>query len=210
MYVIFLIFTISGLQIKVKGISSHYTFSYAWSPVAEHPPKIDWTDIREKESASPHIRCYWLSDGKEEEFSAFMANTVNFASTVALILVNTKNDFEVDDKFLPPNQRYGLPIAIVVQSIGKRLRGIFMKHNRELQATMEMNPNPPKGISSIIHRGQRLLSWLSEREVELVTAVQGLLFPPEEEGRIASEDTYLFALVMAEFDRVETKVCHID
>lgn len=56
---------------------------------------------------------------------------------------------------------------------------------------------------------QRFLNWInpSRPVVELVTALQSLLFPPDGEVRIASKDTDLFALVMAEFNKFETEVC---
>ena len=43
--------------------------------------------------------------------------------------------------------------------------------------------------------------------MELVTALQSLLFPPDGKNKIASEDTDLFALVMAEFNKFEIEVC---
>jgi len=54
---------------------------------------------------------------------------------------------------------------------------------------------------------QRFLNWInpSRPVVELVTALQSLLFPPDGEVRIASKDTDLFALVMAEFNKFETE-----
>lgn len=47
----------------------------------------------------------------------------------------------------------------------------------------------------------------SKTVVDLVTPVQGLLFPSDKEARIASEDPDLFQKVMAEFNNFE--VCHI-
>ena len=43
--------------------------------------------------------------------------------------------------------------------------------------------------------------------VELVTKVQGLLFPPDGKDKIASEDSDLFAAIMAEFNKFEIEVC---
>ena len=56
---------------------------------------------------------------------------------------------------------------------------------------------------------QRFLNWInpSRPVVELVTALQSLLFPPDGKNKIASEDTDLFALVMAEFNKFEIEVC---
>jgi len=128
-----------GLQIRVKGGDIlNYNFTYAWSPVTECPQKFDWIDIRKDESTSLHIRCYWLSDEREEELSTLMATTIDCASTVALILVNTKNDFEVDAKFLSPNEKCGFPVAVVTHSVGQILREVFKNYDREVQAKMEI------------------------------------------------------------------------
>ena len=187
----------------MKGVVAYCDrFEYAWSPVTERPRMIEWMDFRKNECTSPHIRLYSLSDDKEEEFSALMDATVDSPYTAALILVNTKDNFEVDAKFLPPNKRCGFPVAVVQHSIGPRLRGMFLKHRRELEARMKIKP---QGFLSI----RQLLSWARKPVVELVAAVQGLLFPPDGEERIASEDSDLFVMVMDEFDRVETGVCYI-
>ena len=79
---------LSGLQIKVTEVC-HYSFTYAWSPVTECPQMIDWISIRKDESASPHIRCYWLRDEKQDELSTLMASIIDSPSTAALIIVNT-------------------------------------------------------------------------------------------------------------------------
>ena len=49
----------------------------------------------------------------------------------------------------------------------------------------------------------------SKPVVDLVTPVQGLLFPSDKEARIASEDPDLFQKVMAEFSNFENEVCHM-
>lgn len=49
----------------------------------------------------------------------------------------------------------------------------------------------------------------SKPVVDLVTPVQGLLFPSDKEARIASEDPDLFQKVMAEFNNFENEVCHM-
>ena len=118
----------------------HSSFTYAWSPwspATEIPQNIDWIDIRKDESTFPHIRCYWLSDEKEEQLTTVMACISDSASTVALILVNTTDGFEVDAKFLHPDEKCGFPVAVVTNTVGKALSDIFMKHNREVQARMK-------------------------------------------------------------------------
>ena len=115
------------------------SFTYAWSPVTKCPQKIDWIDIRADKSTSLHIRCYWLSEGKEDELelAILMASTTDSAFTAALILVNTKENFDIDAKFLPPNEECGFPVAVVQHTVGQTLRDIIMKHNGEVQARME-------------------------------------------------------------------------
>jgi len=45
--------------------------------------------------------------------------------------------------------------------------------------------------------------------VDLVTPIEILLFPPDKEPNIASEDKELFMQVMAEFTNIEREVCHV-
>ena len=130
---------------------------------------IDWIDIRKDESTFPHIRCYWLNDENEEELSILMASILECTSTAALILINTKDDFDIDAKFLPPNQKCGFPVAVVQHTVGKTLSDIFVKHSRDVQARMEITsvttnipaveiqpskdeqPHEPQGLRSTIY-----------------------------------------------------------
>jgi len=43
--------------------------------------------------------------------------------------------------------------------------------------------------------------------MDLATAVQDLLFPPDGEDRIASDESDLFVMVMAGFNNFENEVC---
>ena len=112
-------------------------FDFTWSPVTEVPQMIDWVDIRKYESTSPHIRCYWLDDEKEEEVPALMANVLE-SSTAALLLVNTKDSFEIDSKFLPPNQKCAFPVAVVTHLVGQTLKDILDRYGSEVQARLEI------------------------------------------------------------------------
>lgn len=127
---------LSGLQIRVKG--NDYNFNYAWSPASGCPRMVDWINIRNVESTSPHIRCYWLNDEKEGELSTLMASGIDCETTVVLILVNTKDDFEVDTKFLHPNEKYGFPVAVITHSVGQNLKEIFERYDRDVEARMEI------------------------------------------------------------------------
>ena len=99
------------------------------------------------ESTSSHIRCYWLRERKEDELAILMASIIDSASTAALILVNTKDDFDVDAKFLPPNERCGFPVAVVQHTAGQTLRDILMKHNN-VQARIVITPTVNTNIQA--------------------------------------------------------------
>ena len=221
----------------------NYNFTYAWLPVTEHPQMIDWIDIRKDESTFPHILCYWLSDENVGELSILMASIQECPSAAALILANTKDDFLVDAKFLPPNEKCEYPVAVVQRTVGKTLSDIFVKHGREVEARMEITSvtknipaveiqpskdeqiQEPQGLLPMIYITlyyvlmnacvllgfQKLFNWInpSKPVVELVTPVQSLLFPPDGKDKIASEDTDLFAMVMAQFNKFEIEVCKI-
>ena len=110
--------------------------TYAWSSVTEAPHKIGWIDIRKIESTSPHIRCYWLDDQKEEEIPTLMSNVLDSPSTAALLLVNTKNHFEIETKFISPNEKCGFPVAVVTHEVGQTLSNVLEKHGRDVQAKL--------------------------------------------------------------------------
>lgn len=114
-----------------------FNLTYAWSSVTEAPRKIVWKDLRRDESTFPHIRCYWLDDQKEEEIPTLMANILDSPSTKALLLVNTKNHFEIETKFISPNERCGFPVAVVTHEVGQTLNNVLEKHGRDVQAKLE-------------------------------------------------------------------------
>lgn len=128
--------TFSGLQLRVKDGQS-YNFDFTWSPVTEVPQVIDWVEIRKNESTFPHIRCYWLDDEKEEEVPAFMADVLE-SSAKALLLVNTKNNFEIESKFLPPNQKCVFPVAVVTNFVGKTLKDVIDRYGNKVHARLEI------------------------------------------------------------------------
>jgi len=128
--------TFSGFQIRVKDVL-FYNFDFTWSPVTEVPQMIDWVEIRKNESTSPHIRCYWLDDEKEEEVPALMADVLE-SSTAALLLVNTKNNFEIESKFLPPNQKCVFPVAVVTNLVGQTLKVVIDRYGSKVQARLEI------------------------------------------------------------------------
>ena len=97
----------------------------------------DWLSVRKEESTSPHIRCYWLDDGKEEELPAFMS-IFNSKSNV-LLLVNNKDNFKIDAKFLCTIKAYDFPVAVVTRSVGQILEDLLQKHKREVQGRLEMS-----------------------------------------------------------------------
>ena len=112
-----------------------YHLTYAWSPVSEFVKKTGWLDIRMKESTSPHIRCHWLDDKSEEELPNLLS-TILKSSNVTLMLVNTKNDYEIDAKFLNPNEKWHFPVAVVTQAVGQTLKHVLEEHERDVEARL--------------------------------------------------------------------------
>ena len=97
----------------------------------------DWLSVRKEEATSPHIRCYWLDDGKEEDLPTFMSA---FDSTSnVLLLVNNKDNFKIDSKFLCTIKAYDFPVAVVTRSVGQILEDLLQKHKREVQGRLEMS-----------------------------------------------------------------------
>ena len=95
--------------------------------------------MRKEESTSRHIRCYWLDDGKEEDLPTFMSDEFDSTSVVVLLLVNNKDNFKIDAKFLCTIEEYEFPVAVVTRSVGQILEDLLQKHEREVQGRLEMS-----------------------------------------------------------------------
>ena len=168
------------------------------------------------------------------------------SSNVTLLLVNTKNDHEIDAKFLDPNEKWHFPVAVVTQAVGQTLKYVLEKYERNVEARLEISnqtheikhehqqehQQEPQGFILIIREIQVLCAFNNcsknyltgvmqaftnfvsrirpgKTVVDLVTPIESLLFPPDKEPNIASEDKELFMQVMAEFTNIEREVCHV-
>ena len=112
--------------------------TYTMSRVTGTLKMTDWLSVRKTESTYPHILCYWLDDGKEEELPTFMS-ILDRTTTAALILVYNKDNFKIDAKFLCTIETYELPVAVVTCSVGQTLEDNLRKHEREVQARLGMS-----------------------------------------------------------------------
>lgn len=136
---------LSGLQIRIKDEVSTYPLSRVTGTLK----MTDWLSVRKEESTSPHIRCYWLDDGKEEVLPTFMSE-FDSAIIVVLLLVNNKDNFKIDAKFLCTIEEYEFPVVVVTRSVGQILEDLLQKHEREVQGRLEMSTvtkqEPPQGF----------------------------------------------------------------
>lgn len=126
---------LSGLQIRIKDEVSTYPLSRVTGTLK----MTDWLSVRKEESTSRHIRCYWLDDGKEEDLPTFMSDEFDSTSVVVLLLVNNKDNFKIDAKFLCIIEEYEFPVAVVTRSVGQILEDLLQKHKREVQGRLEMS-----------------------------------------------------------------------
>ena len=111
--------------------------TYPLSRVTGTLKVTDWLSVRKEESTSPHIRCYWLDDGKEEDLPTFMSEFDSNSNV--LLLVNNKDNFKIDAKFLCTIEEYHFPVAVVTRSVGQILEDLLQKHKREVQGRLEMS-----------------------------------------------------------------------
>ena len=125
---------LSGLQIRIKDEVSTYPLSRVTGTLK----MTDWLSVRKEESTSPHIRCYWLDDGKEEDLPTFMS-IFDRNLIVVLLVVNNKDNFKIDAKFLWTIKAYDFPVAVVTRSVGRILEDLLRKHEREVQGRLEMS-----------------------------------------------------------------------
>ena len=108
-----------GLQLKLNGQDLPFaSLTYALSPLTNKLVPVDWQLIVTEDVRSQHIRCHELQDGDNlrELIAGFRK-----AYTVAVVLINTSDNYILQPSFLSGAQRSYFPVLVLTKSDGKEL-----------------------------------------------------------------------------------------
>ena len=125
-----------GLQLKLDGHEHLFaSFTYALSPLTDKLAPVDWKLLVTEDVESQHIRCHELQTGDNlpELIAAFKK-----AYAVAVVLINTSEDYSMNSSFLTKKQESPLPVLLLKRSDGMTLLNKIELHKENLLAKISV------------------------------------------------------------------------
>ena len=118
-------------------------FTYQWCRVTDSAQKMDWITITEQDDCpEEHIHLHQLT--RSTDLQLLMA-TLDDSSAAALLLINTKNSYEIDGRYFPPGEIvWPVPVMVVTADTGKRVRSFVndCQSGGEAEALVDIEPSP--------------------------------------------------------------------
>ena len=137
----------AGLQVRVKGDETLRTYKYVWAPVAQTTCHINWTPLTKNEVTCQHIHCHQLQEAMNVHLS-LNDLLISCPSMVALLIINTKNNYNIEDSLPRESEMSPFPILIVTSETGKALSDLLdaggVEAKTELPASLSVGSEPVK------------------------------------------------------------------
>ena len=105
---------------------------------------MTWYDLTSSEATYPHVRLYELPSNDDDSLSFFLSTLANETATVAIVLINSKNNLKFSRKFTTmttDEQSLSVPVVMVAREVGAELVGLARENFREVEAMMEVPPD---------------------------------------------------------------------
>lgn len=141
-------------------------FTYALSPLTYKLVPVDWKLLVTSDDVEcQHIRCYELQDGDNlpELIAGFLK-----ACAVAIVLINTTDDYILHHSFLSGMQECHFPVLVLTKSDGMELLKTMKQHQDNvlakitveafvdlpMQQILQKRKNPPHTSPEQTNAGQ--------------------------------------------------------
>ena len=109
-----------------------------WPPFCETRPDIQWACLTTHEVTYPHVRLYTLTgEDSITMFASFLEQLSSIPATMAIVLVNTEESYDLDAKFSIGNHDSPVPVVVVKKKTGDALMNLVEKYARDLEASIE-------------------------------------------------------------------------
>ena len=110
-------------------------FTYQWSPVTDRPQEMDWITLTEQTNfPEGHIFVHQLTRRSDLQF---IAATLDSGSAAGLLLINSKESYTVGDRVFPQGEGWTVPIMVVTQETGKKIRSVLSSHSCGVEARVK-------------------------------------------------------------------------
>ena len=136
-----------GLEIQLGNNKSkqHFDCGCGYFNQTTPPSFVEWLPLTQHEVTYQHIRLHRLTE--EDSLSLFMSTMASIPATLAVIFINTGNDYRLPGKSQPNEQGPPIPVLVVTREIGEKLLGLVRDNPRAVEARMVTHSGPLFSLS---------------------------------------------------------------
>lgn len=128
-----------GLKLRIKSSpDQEFGFDYASVPFSLSLRLVNWVDISSAEATYPHVRLHQLSE--EDSLSFFMSMLASIPATLALVLINTRSNYNLNPSLTSSDNEQGCPVPMVVvtKETGREISRLLLENVRDIEAKVEL------------------------------------------------------------------------
>ena len=128
-----------GLKVRLKLSSSplQYDFDYMSAPFSLSLRMVNWVDLTANEATYPHIRLHELKE--DDSLSSFMSMLASIPATLAVVLINTQDSYDLSKKFNSEEQGSPVPMLVVTKEAGQELLRLVQENTRAIEASVDLS-----------------------------------------------------------------------
>ena len=144
-----LCFSHAGLKLRLTSSpSKELSFDYVSAPFSLSLRSVDWVRLCSREATSPHVRLHQLQE--EDSLSFFMSMLASIPATLALVLVNNQDGYELSERLSGSSEQgCPVPMVIVTRETGREMEMLLQENERAVEVKMDIatggsksNPSP--------------------------------------------------------------------
>ena len=134
---------VAGLEIKLVGKSEpqSFSFDYGWGSFNQSLRPFQQLPLALHEATYQHFRLHELT--QEDSLSFFMSMMASIPATMAIVLINSDNSYQLSEKFLSEEQSPPVPVLLVTQETGRELLRLVKENTREVEAKIHSEDREP-------------------------------------------------------------------
>lgn len=126
------------LWVRIKGVKMKNPYHCVWPPFCKSRPDIDWASLTANEATFPHIRLHRLSrEDSLTMFLSFLEQLASIPATMAIVLINSEESYDLDEKFTTQERDVPVPVVLVKKKAGEELLKMVERHARIIDANIE-------------------------------------------------------------------------
>ena len=123
-----------GLEIHLGIKSGMFRFDYGWGSFNQSLRPIQKMPLTLHETTFPHVRLHELT--KYDSLQFFMSLMDSIPATLAVILVNFENNYQLSEGFLSNGETLPVPVILVTNETGSELLKFLHENPRDTEVTI--------------------------------------------------------------------------